>query len=323
MRAGLSALLNESKLLTSTLLNLQRRRTIYVGYLGRWNFGDELLHDIYRRVSGHRTLPVLDHFSLQPQLNAPCVLGGGTVIGGPIYLRAIQRLRLRPARVFCAGVIPGAIDSEWAKVLSGASVYTRSEESRERLAPLGINAMALVDPAVFASQIYSLVAWPAESRRSIIFAMHGSYAHADYYGAMIGRLNAGEKKNLVFFASSPADLTLCRAMRHRYGGKIMVGWRRLRAAVEAIAEARFVVSTRLHPAICAASAGTPFRMLAYERKHTEFAVSIDAETALADPSGDPIQIVEEMRQAKPGILPGVQQWQGRNDDFRDLFARPI
>ena len=81
-------------------------------------------------------IPVLDSFGFQPRLHKQCVLGGGTVIGGPIYLLAFQRLGLTPSHVLSAGVIPGPVNQDWRKLWKH-KIYTRSIESRERFRKVG------------------------------------------------------------------------------------------------------------------------------------------------------------------------------------------
>ncbi len=313
MRTYASALQNKLGLLRQAFLPLGRK-VAYIGYTGRRNFGDELLLDTYRRIAGRPVVPVLDTFSFQKRLPTDCVLGGGTVIGGTLYLRAFKRLRSRPSRVFCAGVIPGPIGEDWKYVLEACNIYTRSQRSRDRIRELGLEATALVDPAIFCGQLRSRNQDPRYAS-SLLLAPHGAHPYTEAHTRILAELTPTEKANLAVFASSPEDYRLCKHIYERHGGRLIKGWRSIDDSLAAIANTGFVVSTRLHPAICAASYGTPFRMLAYDEKHLEFAESITSEWVIIDPSAPIGPIFDDLRTQIRSPLPGVRRWHDSFDEF--------
>ena len=320
MRTFVSALANKARLIAATSLGLTRSKVPYVGYVGRRNFGDDLLLDIFRRISGRSTLPVLDTAALQPALSRSCVLGGGTVIGGPIYLDAIRRLNLSVESVFCAGVVDGDLDPSWVRVLADAAVFTRSAESRARLQALGVNARAMVDPAIFSQCVYDLPMRVKDDCGRVVLAVHGQHPFGHVYQRIVHAMTADERRSLVWMASSPSDVAVCRELGARFGGVVLRGWRDLSRTLLIIRDARFVVSTRLHPGICAASFGTPFRLLAYGGKHAEFAASIGVDAILRSDRDRLEEALSEMRSTGRRLLPGVVRWIERYDEFRLHFS---
>ena len=112
---------------------------------------------------------------------------------------------------------------------------------------------------------------------------------------------------------------LCRTLCKQHGGRIIKGWEDLVKSLVAIAGARFVISTRLHPAICAASYGTPLRILAYDKKHMEFANSISAGSLLVDPHDQFGPIIDDLRNQSRILAPGTRKWHDAFDDFCGFF----
>jgi hypothetical protein len=116
---------------------------------------------------------------------------------------------------------------------------------------------------------------------------------------------------------------VCREFRRDFGGTILRGWADISHSLNAIANAAFVLSTRLHCAICAAALGTPYRVLPYGSKHHEFAGSIKARATLVEAGRKPRVVVEDLLNAERGLLPGVRHWLERFDEFRDSITGTV
>jgi polysaccharide pyruvyl transferase WcaK-like protein len=321
MQKKISALKNKTSLLVNS--SYGSYDIVYVGYVGRNNFGDDLILDIYRKTTQKKVLPVLDQFRLQRKLNSAATLGGGTLIGGEIYLRAFKSLNLIPRQVFCAGVIPGKIDSGWVDLLSEkVATYTRSEESKYKLEKAGIQANAFVDPAVFCPLIYQIKNSEPSGCGKIVFAVHGKYHFIEHIEKIIKNLAPEDKSNILFFSSSPEDVGLAKILAKKYKALTLDGWANVEISLSLLANAKAVFSIRLHPGICAASYGTPVRIIPYDMKHEEFASSIDASGLLIRNSSELKVAVEDVysESASPSMEKKVQLWHERFNEFKSIFG---
>ena len=62
----LKALINKLAFLKSSLFNSNRK--YYLGYVGRKNYGDDLLFEIFQLINNNEYVPVLDIFFFQKKL---------------------------------------------------------------------------------------------------------------------------------------------------------------------------------------------------------------------------------------------------------------
>ncbi len=295
-----------------------QRRNIYVGYIGRKNFGDDLLFDIYKHVTeDDKAAPILDAVKLPWKLRGQVVLGGGTIIGGQIYLKTFEKLRRRPSIVFCAGVIPGALSKQWIDLLKNTKIYTRSIESKDRLLSYGLDAVALVDPAIFSSLIY-----PLSDQQPVgpVFAPHGHHTNVSLYRNLIEKVPILERPNITLFASSIEDEKISQFLAKEYGTRYLSGWKKVENSVSIIGSASYVISTRLHPAIVAASYGVPVRMVSYDEKHTEFANSISARSALFDLKSLDNEVASFSDGKRSSYIGTVAEWHEGYDKFCETFS---
>lgn len=260
------------------------RGEAYIGYLGRGNFGDELLFEIYSKVSDKKVIPILDVLFFYKNFTHDLVLGGGTIIGGDIYLSAMKAFARKPKKVFCSGVIPGIIDSEWKNFLNESLVYTRSEKSKQMLLDFGLKCESRVDPAIYTSKVFAAKHGNV-NREYTLIAPHYSGAHLDQIEFFILKRKP-LAKSIIWFSSSYTDIKLCKVLARKYGGRVLYGWKNIPKSLEYISSSKFVLSVRLHPSVCAASYKVPFVLLPYDQKHTEFLHSVGLENNLCRKTED-------------------------------------
>lgn len=273
MRLGLQSWKNKIRFHSHYLCNANRE--IYLGYVGRYNFGDDLLFDIYSKVTDRNPVPALDLFeSLSYPLKANVVLGGGTIINGSIYLKTLEQLGKKPIHTFCSGVIGDRLSPEWCEMLSETKVFTRSEESALVCRKDGIDAKPIVDPGIYTSLLYKI---DTNIRKPYaILAPHGNYPKISIYESILNHARKNyNQTHIVFFVSSPADKKLCKYLSSIYkNSSVFYKPNNLESSISLIANASYVISTRLHAAVVAASFGVPYKIVKYAEKQSEFTNSI-------------------------------------------------
>jgi len=311
------SLLNKVKFIK----DYSQTKNIYVGYLGRSNYGDDLLFDIHKKINKSEYVPCLDTFGFQKieKIN-DVVLGGGTIINGDIYLKALKRINKRPRYTFCSGVIDKPISKEWSTILEGTSIYTRSEESALRLSKEGLNATSWVDPGIYTSLLYPSSSL-TNSCKALTFLVcpHGKYSNIDAFEAILKNCLSFPNSKVLLFASSFEDYSFCSKISKSYDCQIIKGWVDIERSNQIISASDLVISTRLHPSVVAASYGIPFIMIAYEKKQYEFINSIGAEDFIFDEKSILLNSLENFIAGKK-ILPGVKQWHHGLDDFIRVFG---
>jgi hypothetical protein len=295
--------------------------SVYVGYLGRNNFGDDLLYEVHQKINNSAFVPCLDIFNIQKTSNVDkVVLGGGTIINGDIYLRVIKKLAVRPSYTFCSGVIEGKVSKEWVNMLKDTAVYTRSIESASKLEKSGVNAIPFVDPGVFASILYPPdVKVKPNSGLYFTLCPHGKSSSLINYRKIIEACKRFQNSKITLFASSFEDLSFCLSLAKYCECTIFRGWEDIELANSIISRSNLVVATRLHPSVVASSYGVPFIMLSYEGKQKEFVNSIGADGRLFDEGLDISSHIECLIGTE-GKLKGIKQWHAKYSDFIDLFG---
>ncbi|BDF95564.1 polysaccharide pyruvyl transferase family protein [Pseudoalteromonas sp. KAN5] len=316
----LKALINKLAFLKSSLFNNDRK--YYIGYVGRKNYGDDLLFEIFQLINNSEYIPVLDIFSFQKKIKVnDLVLGGGTIINGPIYLKSINKFKVKPKLTFCSGVIPGEMSSEWVTCLEATNVYTRSKESAEMCVKSGVSAKSYVDPGVYTSILYpqSNFSQKYSIKESYLLCPHGKHSSMNFFIELIESILSDKKRNVTLFASSFEDLKICRSLSSLFNLNVIKGWLDITESNKAICQADFVISTRLHPSVVAASYGTPFLMISYEEKQKEFLGSIGCSDRLFIENDELINALY-MNNIKRGITSGVEYWHKRYPDFINVFG---
>lgn len=316
----LKALINKLAFLKSSLFNNERK--YYLGYVGRKNYGDDLLFEIFQLINNREYIPVLDIFFFQKKIKAnDLVLGGGTIINGPIYLKSIQRFNVRPKLTFCSGVIPGEITNEWVASLRATNVYTRSKESTEMCIKSGVSAKSYVDPGIYTSILYpeSNFSQKESTKVTYLLCPHGKYSSMNFFIELIESILSDKRKSVTLFASSFEDLKVCTSLSSLFNLNVIKGWLDITESNKAICHADLVISTRLHPSVVAASYGTPFFMISYEEKQKEFLGSIGCSDRLFIESDELINALC-MKNVKRGITSGVEYWHKRYPDFIKIFG---
>ncbi|MBH0066687.1 polysaccharide pyruvyl transferase family protein [Pseudoalteromonas sp. NZS100] len=298
-----------------------KNNNVYVGYLGRNNYGDDLLFDIHEKINADRYLACLDTFKFQQSspLNN-LVLGGGTIINGEIYLNALKKFGKSPSYTFCSGVIGDKLSTEWVKTLENTNVYTRSEESAKKCIKSGVDAQALVDPGAFTSLLYPVKNQKAQDQVTVTVCPHGKHSSFQYYQNLIQSIQKISNSSVILFAASFEDLPLCNKLSQTANCKVVAGWKDIGLSNQIIGTSNLVISTRLHPSVVAASYGVPFFMISYEKKQQEFLNSIGADNKLYNEKDDITGLLEKSI-GDNTLIAGMSEWQKKYPDFLTKFSK--
>lgn len=262
----------------------------YVGWVGKENFGDEIMLNA--------TAGLMDWGDVTTAGDPTdlLLLGGGTLINRKVYLNWLQTKdspRVERA-VFGTGIANpsfwGVTEpiAEWVAFLSTcAYVGVRGPVSAEILADWGMKAPFEIvgDPAL-------LVERPddAEPTRPDLITISPARANGELWGEsdetvftaladLTSRLVANGKE-VRFLSCFPGDdrpiFEIMRAAGHP-GLPYLAAYADEAGAVKLLAESSLVVSERLHGAVLAAATGTAFVSLEYRPKLRDFARSVDME----------------------------------------------
>ena len=245
----------------------------YVGYNGRLNFGDDLLLDIFRRVADTNVIFITDVWFYPNLKNERVVLGGGTIIGGEMYARAIEETESDLCFSFWGGVIFTEYNPRWNSILRNLDVRSRSIQSSDYLISQGLVSSPGVDPAIYTSLIYGV---NVERKRSLLLAPHGGYDNFDFYVSAINYFKlVSPEISVSIFSCSPEDDSVSEKLATLFRVAVICGYKSIQASVSSIASADYVISTRLHPLVVAASYEVNFLCISYSEKHLEFLATID------------------------------------------------
>lgn len=286
-------LVNRAKSLKE-FLGAPPRSSLYVGWVGHGNLGDEVLW-----AACGEAMPQLDLRVGEPPYRRPLgavarrpfgsvIVGGGTLLLEPYYLHLIepQHRRGTPLAVFGSGARAdptGAsreLRSRWQEVLSTAAyIGVRGEHSSQVLSELGIESEVIGDLACLT---YGTQPPNRERRSCPAVAMNATQLSTSKEArrklrALMDRLDQDGVRLVVLKASPEDDVDsffLASGARQADVPIVRVDnlgeLRRLAHSVDA------VVGMRLHSTALAMAAGTPGIMLGYDAKCHEWMESVDA-----------------------------------------------
>ena len=262
----------------------------YIGWLGRENFGDEIMLEAVQRL-----LP-----KARVEYEAPgarlLLLGGGTLINRLTYLEALRRHdspRVERA-VFGTGVadpdywgITEPVD-QWIDFLdSCAYVGVRGPRSEAILRDwgyegglevLGDPGLSIAIPATAGSDDGLVVVSPAFTGGELfgesdeaVFATIGSFVES---------IRAAGRRAAYLSCYPGDDRFIMEIMRRSNSSdaEYVAAYADHAAGISLVARADVVVAERLHAAVVAAATGTPFVALEYRPKLRDFARSVGQES---------------------------------------------
>jgi Polysaccharide pyruvyl transferase len=270
-----------------------RTSVAYVGFTGHDNLGDEAV-----RVAIERLMPWA-RFEAEPADPRLLMVGGGTLLNGRRYYLN-RMLRQESASVeralFGTGVrSPGYWGTtepmeEWFSFIDSCLFAAlRGPDSVKNLRDLGYgrNLPVIGDPALslepqseVARVVGRMVVCPVYTSGNL----HGGSDEAvfDAIATLIGKARA-DGREIVMLSAFPQDDRWIIDMMHRAkapGLAYVAGYADIDATMALLATADLVIAERLHAAIMAAAAGTPFVGLEYRPKMRDFARSVDQEAAI-------------------------------------------
>lgn len=273
----------------------QRTRITYVGYTGSANMGDEAVLEATRRA--------LPWAQVARGLDDPDVvmLGGGTLINGKGYYltRVLREDRPEAEKaVFGAGVRDPAFHgtteriADWWPFFDAAAVVgVRGPDSVAHLRSLGYRgdvevigdpALLLVPPDEVTRQPGRLVICPVWTSGDLVGGDDGRVFEAF---ASVIRRSVAEGRDVILLSAFPNDdrhlFQLMRTAGHP-DLPFVAGYEDLDATMALLASAEVVLAERLHAAIMATAAGTPWLGLGYWPKTLDFAKSVDAPDLVLD-----------------------------------------
>ncbi|MFQ5555701.1 MAG: polysaccharide pyruvyl transferase family protein, partial [Acidimicrobiia bacterium] len=283
-------------------------RVGYVGWVGKENMGDEAMLAATRGLMPWAEVaPDLEHAGA-------LLLGGGTLINRKLYLDWLKRKDSPRLERFALGTGvadptfwgPAADPAGWVDFLETcAYVGLRGPQTLATLRRWGYRgdaeivgdvALALPPPRDVEAVAGRLVVSPAWTGGEL---WGGS--DAAVFAAIVDtvRTALGEGREVVFLSCFPGDDRHIFEMMRSAGAPdlpYLAGYEDIEAAFGLVASAATVVAERLHAAVLAAGAGTPFVAIEYRPKVRDFAASLGVEHlvlrsdalgdgALADASG--------------------------------------
>jgi hypothetical protein len=265
------------------------------------------------------------------------MLGGGTLINGKGYYltRVLREDRPEAEKaVFGAGVRDPAFHgttervADWWPFFDAAAVMgVRGPDSVSHLRALGYQgevevigdpALLLEPPHGVTTQPGRLVLCPVWTSGDLVGGDDGRVF--DALAAVIRRA-VGDGRDVVMLSAFPHDDRHLFELMRRVGHPdlpFVAGYEDLDATMALLATAEVVVAERLHAAIMATAAGTPWLGLGYWPKTLDFARSVDAtdlviDTAAVDADG--LAMALDRVLADPGAV--VERLAGPTADLRD------
>lgn len=307
-----------------------RIRITYVGYTGSGNMGDEAVLEATRRA--------LPWARVDRALDAPDVvmLGGGTLVNGKGYYltRVLREDRPEAEKaVFGAGVRDPAFHgttervADWWPFFEAAAVMgVRGPDSVAHLRTLGYrgNVEIIGDPALLLERPEGVERHPG---RLVVCPV---WTSGDLVGgddtrvfdalAAVVRGAIADGRDVVLLSAFPHDdrhlFELMRTAGHP-DLPFVAGYEDLDATMALLASAEVVVAERLHAAIMATAAGTPWLGLGYWPKTLDFAKSVDAADLVVDTAGvdaDSLEAALDRVLADPAAV--VERLAGPTADLR-------
>ncbi|ACO44839.1 polysaccharide pyruvyl transferase CsaB [Deinococcus deserti] len=269
------------------------KRVTVSGYYGFGNTGDEAIAlAISRELRARGVAPLLlsntpaetaqfAHSEAAARMNPLALLrallrsqvllsGGGGLLQDKTsartltyYLGVIRLAQLLGRRVVVFNQSVGPLSPEGGRkvqaALKGARVIVRDRGSLETLRQLGITGELGGDPALLLSPSPGLV----RDQRTVIVAPRGDVTDATTtLRDVVAELRTHGRRVVALSFMPDHDDTAA----HSLGADEVLSTRDPQVALDAIAQAGFVIGVRLHAVILAAAAGVPFAGIAYDPK---------------------------------------------------------
>lgn len=265
----------------------------YVGFTGHNNLGDEAV-----KTAIERLMPWA-RFSADATDPTILMVGGGTLINGRRYYlnRMLRQESAVVERVlFGTGVrspeywgVTEPMDDWFSFIDASVFAAVRGPDSVKNLKTLGYGrdlpvigdpALSLEPPADVERVEGRVVVCPVYTSGNL----HGG-SDDDVFDALatlIGRLRAEGRELVILSAFPQDDRWVIEIMRRAKAPDMpyVPGYSNIDETMRLLASADLVVGERLHAAIMAAAAATPFVGLEYRPKMRDFARSIDQESAI-------------------------------------------
>jgi hypothetical protein len=261
----------------------------YIGWLGRQNFGDEIMLRALREL-----LPGANVAYEAPGARL-LLLGGGTLINRMTYLEALRRHDSpRVERVvFGSGVadpefwgITEPVD-QWLDFLESCSyVGVRGPRSKAILREWGFagELEVLGDPGLSVRASGSVVVDDELVVLSPAFTSGELWGGSDdqVFGALSDLAASLRRKGrrVAYLSCFPGDDRFIMDIMRRsesVDAEYVAAYADHEAGLELLARAGVVVAERLHAAVIAAAEGTPFVAIEYRPKLRDFARSVEQE----------------------------------------------
>jgi polysaccharide pyruvyl transferase len=315
----------------------------YVGWIADGNMGDEAMYSAHRRAfpaARFAPLPtrrMIDALSrlLPHELVRGVLLGGGTLIGWPLFRHPLERMCAEgsmPLFMLGTGVEdPGyrvrkptheralrqewgyadSVERElarWADLLSHAdAVRVRGPRSAATLESFGINAEVTGDPALLlADEAPSAV--PAEKVLGLnVGVADGVWGDRpdEIFAAVVevGRAFSDRGWHIRFVPTWFGDVPTMRAAARMIGGgaTVVEDFRDLDSLRDSLRTCRLFAGEKLHSIVLAATVATPALALAYHPKCQDFQESLDRqEFAVRTDRIDVTEIVDRLDELERG-----------------------
>lgn len=317
----------------------------YIGWVGNHNFGDDLLYHAFKKLFPKLRLLLYGNVEcrgyhkwsypppielalyqnlVKKRLYDGVLLGGGTLINDPWYLRVVREAlkEKRPFIVFGTGVREEtyisnkftdldarAAMSSWTELLThAAAVKVRGPYTAERLREVGIqNVQIIGDPALYALDYGA----PPIHERTIAISLggidsvvYGNQERISETGASLAKELIARGWKVEFLPMMDEDLHLIENLIAHFGLQKATVWRNysdLQATIQRARSYRLVVGQRLHAIILAAGTAVPVVALAHCTKVIDFMHSFELQKycVLADQL-DPNAVLSLVEEADQG-----------------------
>lgn len=270
-----------------------RTSVAYVGFTGHDNLGDEAV-----RVAIERLMPWA-RFEAEPADPRLLMVGGGTLLNGRRYY--LNRMLRQESAVVERALFGTGVRSpeywgttepmeEWFSFIdSSLFAAVRGPDSVKNLRKLGYRrdlpiigdpALSLEAPTGASPVGGRIVVCPVYTSGNL----HGGSDDVvfDALATLIQKARA-EGRDVVMLSAFPQDdRWIIDVMRRAKAPDLdyLAGYADIDATMALLATADVVIAERLHAAIMAAAAGTPFVGLEYRPKMRDFARSVDQEAAI-------------------------------------------
>lgn len=261
-------------------------KVLIYGYYGKGNLGDDLFRDAFRNLLGGVEFSFVDHLRATEVAAADAVvIGGGSLLDGPLAIDADARPLLATKRLLYVGVGGETeIHADHVGLLRGASLVAIR-------GPAGIDRLRALCPRVLVTPdiVYALQDHvPETSRAGVLFLpniglvpgggdAHWKHAAWDYFKSETAQfidelIDSGV--DVAFTAMSRNDgqhddfaaVEIMNKMRHRGHRRILAAPLTYAAAIGMFSRFRVVFTQRLHGAILADLARTPAVVVAHHDK---------------------------------------------------------